>query len=318
MWFLHRLSLRARLAALVAVVAVVVLTTGALALYQDLSSEVSDAITAELEVRLADMAGNLSSAVPVGPGPLIAQTVDARGAVLAPAGAPPLLTAAELAAALRQQVRVDREVPGVGRHARLLAHPIGTVGGQPVIGVAATTTTALERARRRLVLVLGVAGPALTSAITLTAWLLAGAALRPVRRMAREAGTISMAQPGRRLPQPGGRDEIAELGRTLNQMLARIEATVAHERAFIDDASHELRTPIAVLRGELELAAQDPVDAGAVADGLRSALEETDRLGALTEDLLTLARADAGQLQVGSARTDVLDAARTAAEHVSR
>ncbi len=93
-------------------------------------------------------------------------------------------------------------------------------------------------------------------------------------------------------------------------MLARIETTIAHERAFIDDAAHELRSPIAVLRGELELAADDPGDAAAAARGLASALEETDRLTRLTEDLLTLARADAGQLEHTDATTDVLDAAR--------
>jgi signal transduction histidine kinase len=118
-----------------------------------------------------------------------------------------------------------------------------------------------------------------------------------------------MVEPGRRLAQPPGDDEIAELGRTLNAMLARIETTIAHERAFIDDAAHELRSPLAVLRGELELTADDPQDAEAVAQGVASALEEADRLARLTEDLLTLARADAGQLYPGEATTELLGAA---------
>ena len=117
-----------------------------------------------------------------------------------------------------------------------------------------------------------------------------------------------LAESGRRLAQPPGEDEIAELGRTLNAMLARIETTIAHERAFIDDAAHELRSPIAVLRGGLELTAHAPGDAEAVAGGLASALEETDRLTRLSEDLLTLARADAGELAPGDTTTDLLSA----------
>jgi signal transduction histidine kinase len=135
--------------------------------------------------------------------------------------------------------------------------------------------------------------------------------------MTNEAATISMAQVGRRLAQPEGNDEIAELGRTLNAMLARIETTIAHERAFIDDAAHELRTPIAVLRGELELAAHDPGDREAVSQGLASALEETDQLTHLTEDLLTLARADAGQLAPGDATTELLGATRAAVHRLA-
>jgi signal transduction histidine kinase len=92
-------------------------------------------------------------------------------------------------------------------------------------------------------------------------------------------------------------------------MLARIEATLGHERAFIDDAAHELRTPLAVLRGELELAAHEPGDRHATARSLASALEEADRLTRLTEDLLTLARADAGQLLPGEAITELLGVA---------
>jgi len=169
-----------------------------------------------------------------------------------------------------------------------------------------------------LLILFAIAGPSLTVAVTILAWILAEAALRPVRRMTREAATISLAESGRRLPLPPGGDEIAELGTTLNQMLARIESTVARERAFIDDASHELRTPLAVLRGEIELAAQDPSDTDSVRLGLQSALEETDRIAQLANDLLTLAKADAGQLAAGSNVTELVDAARAAVARVPR
>ncbi len=288
-----------------------VLSLGALLLYRDVSGELSRAITDELTIRVDDLASNLEQgAVPAGPELVLTQVVSAAGEVLSPSGGEPVLTADELARASRGELIVEREVPGVSDHARLLARPITGPGGSQVIGVVATSTAPLARVRDRLTLLLVVAGPMLAAAVGLAAWVLTGAALRPVRRMAAEAETISMAETGRRLAQPPGRDEIAELGRTLNAMLARIETTIAHERAFIDDAAHELRSPIAVVRGELELAAQDPDDAAAVARGLGSALEETDRLSRLTEDLLTLARGDAGQLTPGDSASDLLDAAR--------
>jgi signal transduction histidine kinase len=187
-----------------------------------------------------------------------------------------------------------------------------------VVVVAATTTEPLEAARSRLLIVLGIAGPSLAVAITAVAWLLANAALRPVHRMAQEAETISLAEPGHRLPQAEGRDEIAELGRTLNQMLTRIESTITRERGFIDNASHELRTPLAVLRGELELATQAPDDIEAVQAGLASALEETDRLARLADDLLTLARADAGQVDIGEEQTQLLDVVQAAVDRLPK
>jgi signal transduction histidine kinase len=141
--------------------------------------------------------------------------------------------------------------------------------------------------------------------VSVAGWLLAGAALRPVRRMSQEADAISLAQAGRRLPQPEGEDEIAELGRTLNAMLDRIEAAFARERMFLDDASHELRTPIAVLRAELEVALLESGDREALERSLRSALEEANRLAHLAEDLLVLARATAGRLPLRRRPVDV-------------
>ena len=313
----RRPGLRVRLAALVAVGATAVLTTAALALYHDVTSGVSEAITTELEVRLADLAAGLDD--PAGAAatqrPVVAQVVDAAGRLLIPAQATPLLTHAELAAALEGEVLVDRPVPGIGDDARVLARRLDDGHGDAVIGVTATTTAPLAHVRHRLVAVLLVGGTALTAAVALTGWVLAGAALRPVRRMAQRAQMISMTAPGERLPVPPGGDEIAELGRTLNAMLVRIEATIAHERAFIDDASHELRTPRAVLRGELARATQDD-DLDAVRQGLRSALEETDRLSRLSDNLLTLARADAGQLPAGPMCTDLLDAVHAAVARI--
>ena len=116
--------------------------------------------------------------------------------------------------------------------------------------------------------------------------------------MTEEADEIAVNELGRRLPVPESNDEIEHLARTINAMLGRIERAVANERMFIDDASHELRTPISILRGELELALARPDDVGEVTASLHSALDEAIRLGRLAEDLLALARVRSGELQL--------------------
>ena len=114
------LSLRARLAMVAAFGSVLVLGVGSLLLYQDLSSQLSTAITNELAVAVDDLAAGAAS----GRSALVtAQMIEIDGDVRAPAGAEPLLTAGELARASREQIVVDRAVAGVGPEARLLARP---------------------------------------------------------------------------------------------------------------------------------------------------------------------------------------------------
>jgi signal transduction histidine kinase len=297
----------------------VVVTTGAWLFDNDVSDELSAAITHELAIRVSDLAIDFEDGeVSADRGLIIAQAVRADGTVLSPTGGRLLLTPAELARAARGEIVVNRGVAGVGSQARLLARPIGRQNAAVVVGVSAVSTAALSTARDRLTTAVAVSGPALTLVLAAAAWVLAGAALRPVRRMTSEAAGISMTEPGRRLPEPLGDDEIAHLGRTLNAMLARIEETITRERAFIDDAAHELRTPIAVLRGEIELAARDLDHRDLVEQGLASALEETDLLSQLADGLLILARADAGQLVAGDATTELLAAADAAVARVPR
>ncbi len=93
---------------------------------------------------------------------------------------------------------------------------------------------------------------------------------------------------------PAPRDEIRRLGETLNDMLARIDAALAHERAFVADASHELRMPLAVIKTELEFARRDDQSMEELRAAIVSVDEEADRLTRLTENLLTIARSDQG------------------------
>src|SRR5690606_20018968 len=107
---------------------------------------------------------------------------DATGTVVSPRGETAILTPRELAAALDHELIVERPVPGVGHDVRILAERLGSERGVPLVGVTATSTRPLVHVRDRLLLVLLVATPLLTAAVTLTAWGLAGAALRPVSR----------------------------------------------------------------------------------------------------------------------------------------
>jgi signal transduction histidine kinase len=278
----------------------VVFAVGAILVYATLSSSLSGAVTDELRIRADDVAAELGAAAPITVGgPMTTQLVDLDGAVLSPSGADPLLTPAEVSAVADDDLVVDRRVDGIGDDARILARPVERPDQEAAVVVVAGSTSSLTDARNRIGQVLLLAAPFVMLGIGGTAWFATGGALRPVRRMSRRAGTLSFAHPEARLPRPPGNDEIAQLGETLNEMLDRIATTVAHERAFVDSASHELRTPLAVLRGEIELALADLRQSNSIADverALSSALEETDRLIHLAQDLLVLARADVGQL----------------------
>ncbi|MGW1207482.1 ATP-binding protein [Streptomyces cyaneofuscatus] len=142
--------------------------------------------------------------------------------------------------------------------------------------------------------------PLLLAVVAGVTWLVTRRALRPVEGIRREMAAITASEDlARRVPEPGSRDEIAALARTTNETLTVLEASVERQRRFVADASHELRSPIASLRTQLEVAEAHPelLDLpGAVAD--------TVRLQVLAADLLLLARLDAGE-KPGAARLEV-------------
>jgi signal transduction histidine kinase len=135
-------------------------------------------------------------------------------------------------------------------------------------------------------------------AATVGGWLLAVAALRPVERMRREAAATSGHDSVRRLPVPTTRDELASLAETMNAPLDRLHGALERQRAFVADAGHELRTPLAVLKAELELAQRSPRTAEELRDAVRHADVEIERLARLADALLLLARDDADQMGV--------------------
>jgi signal transduction histidine kinase len=309
-------SLRARLVALACIgAALIVITTSGLLAF-NLDHALNRAVNDGLRARLEDIKGNLDrGSIQLSQEEAFAQIVKSDGRVLSSSANIDvdrrLLTPDELRRANTHGVRIDRAIPGIASTGRLVAMPEAFQGTRVVVIVGASLET--ERlARRRVEVSLLVGAPLLVMALGVVVWVVTGAALRPVERMAEEAEAISMSEPGRRLPEPVGDHELAHLGRTLNAMLQRIETAFARERAFVDDASHELRTPLAILRGELELTAGDADDPEAVRAAMTSSLEEVDRLGHMADDLLMLSRANAGALMPRLVPTDLLDAARAA------
>src|SRR6266545_3751573 len=143
--------------------------------------------------------------------------------------------------------------PLAAAQGRLLAVPVTRPDGRYVVVVGSSLSTAqaaLDRVRAGLLL----GGVAVVVLGSLGAWLLAGAALRPVERLRAAVAAVPPNQPGRVLQVPGTRDELAALAQTMNQLLGRISRTLERERRLIADASHEVRTPLTVLRTELESA----------------------------------------------------------------
>ena len=149
-----------------------------------------------------------------------------------------------------------------------------------------------------LVTTFAVGGPVAVLLASLLGYLLAGFALKPVEAMRARAAEVSLAAGGDRLPLPAARDEIRRLGETLNDMLDRLSRSFERERRFVADASHELRTPVAVLKTELEGALRAGEHAPDVRAALVAAVEECDHLAQLAEDLLVLARAGEDRLPV--------------------
>ncbi len=137
-------------------------------------------------------------------------------------------------------------------------------------------------------------------------WLLARRALRPVDRMAETARRISAEHLAARLEETGANDELNRLAHTLNAMLERLDASFHQIRRFSADASHELQTPLTILKGEIEVALRAARAPDEYQRVLKSALEEIDRLTRLVEGLLFLARADAGVLRMDRQPVDLV------------
>jgi two-component system OmpR family sensor kinase len=177
------------------------------------------------------------------------------------------------------------------------------LGGQTVIAgrtaryiVSLVSLSELDRALRRVLLLmiwLALIGNLLTFG---TGWLLAGRALEPVLVLTAAAGSIARSGAfSQRVPAAVPQDELGKLATTFNEMLERLERVHAAQARFVSDASHELRAPLTVIQANLELLEhQGAMSPGERDEAVHEAHIEAARLGRLVSDLLLLARADAG------------------------
>jgi signal transduction histidine kinase len=305
----RRLPIRLRVTAAFAVAMTAVLASSGLFLYLRLESHLALSLDRELQVRWQDLSALVSEPRSslardsrsrfVERGESYAQLISG-GRVLdatRPLGRRPLLSRGELRSARRGPVYLDMPpLPGLDEGSRLFATGVTLRGRPAVLLVGATRqddAETLASFRDELL----IAGPIALILASGVGYLLAGASLRQVESMRRRASAISAEHPGERLPVPPTGDELQRLGETLNEMLDRLEAALERERDFVADAGHELRTPLALLRTELELALRQAQTADELREAVRWSSYEADRLSQLAEDLLLIARADrAGRL----------------------
>jgi signal transduction histidine kinase len=175
--------------------------------------------------------------------------------------------------------------------------PVAGAGGGSYFVVGMASLTEVRRSVRTLWSGLRFGIPLVVLAVAIVAWFLAGRALRPVEAMRQEVENISATTLQRRVREPRSHDEVARLARTMNSMLSRLQTSRDHERQFLSDASHELRSPLASMRAQLETGRWPNHAVGVKA--------EATRLAYIVDDLMDLAKAD--EAAPPSAETDLDD-----------
>lgn len=175
-----------------------------------------------------------------------------------------------------------------------------TSAASPVRWVAAGVSTApLDVAGAQVLFLSFVVAPLILLISAGTAWTLAGRMLQPIEQMVNDVEAISDGRSlHRRIPVEDQGDEISRLGSTLNAMIARLESSFAALRRFTADASHELKTPLTVLRADIERAMTTPQGSTDQLVALEEGLQETARMADLVDSLLTLAHADEGRFDL--------------------
>ncbi|MEZ5329288.1 MAG: ATP-binding protein [Verrucomicrobiales bacterium] len=150
-----------------------------------------------------------------------------------------------------------------------------------------------------------IAVPSAVILIAFGAWLVSGQAIRPIRRIADTAEKVTASGLSQRIAEPGTGDELHRLTVVLNRMLDRLEDGFKQATRFSADASHELKTPLTIMQGELEAALREAPASSPQQRVYVSQLEEVTRLKRIVSSLLLLSRADAGQLNLTRERIDV-------------
>lgn len=295
-WWRRR-SLRFRLTVVAAAVLAAALALSASVLLSVLDRTLIDTVDDSLRqqaqtVRVHADAGTLTSPITTHDGTIV-QVIDATGRIThVTYGADrlvPLLDARARGRAL-----------GSGDATYLDGRPYALPGPLRVVVLSADRGQTVVAARPvgEVRVSIGTAGrvllvgtPVLIVLLAAASWVVIGRTLRPITALRRGAADITHTARSRRLPVPESRDEVHSLAVTLNDMLARLEEAEQRQRALVSDAAHELRSPLASIRLQLEVALGHPEgqDWRETAEGV---LEDAMRLSRLAEDLLALARLD--------------------------
>jgi signal transduction histidine kinase len=300
-------GLRARLCATFTLTAVVVAIGGALLFVHVLHAGLASNLDNTLEGRAQTISGALDGpSAPQLPNPQLDEgtrgiaesTADTFAVVRRPDGgiqtatgapAPSLVLPARLQH-LSDGALVRTTIEVAGEPYRIAALAVQRKDGV-WLAIAGVSRRATDETLQDLRNALWIAGPILVLLVAAGSWVLAGAALRPVERMRRDAAAHAGTS-YERLAVPDTGDELANLAITLNELLERLGSSLARQQDLVADAGHELRTPLAVLRTELELASRPGRSHEELVDAVEHAALEVDRLSQLAEDLLFLARAD--------------------------
>jgi two-component system, OmpR family, sensor kinase len=321
----RNVPVRLRLALAFAVAAALLFALGGWLFSSTLSAAQLGVIDSQLTAQLAQAARYLpgsgtgpqpATAATPAPGEYIVQVVDSAGQIRgasADAGTTPLLTAAELGQARQATVWATRIING--ERTRVTAAPLA--GHPGLVAVAAISLETYDATQTQVLRELAIGGGIFVAIAGLGAYGLARAALSPIERLRLQVAAISERGDAAGVEVPATRDEVAALAGTMNGLLSRLRRALERERAFVDDASHELRSPLAVLRGELELAGRPGRSTEELAAAVRDSAEEAERLARITDDLLVLARGDAGQLDVRLKETDLRQLFSRSADHAT-
>lgn len=306
------MSVRLRLALLVAGASIALVTLGGVVLATSLSGGIRGALERSLRHRVDRVAAAVAAgalrpvlggeqAVP-GPDQSVVQLLSLDGRVVfatALAGMAPLVPPARLPHLGGPSLFSQGDRRGWANPRLLLARAVRTRFGTLIVVVGTSLDQLADSSTRvRWLLLLG--GPLAVLLATGGAYWLAGAALAPVERLRRQADDLSVQAPMSELQVPATKDELATLARTLNQFLGRIQSSVEAQRQFVAAASHQLRTPLAALQAELELAGRPGRSSAQMRAYHRHAALRVHDLIRLTSALLLLARSDEGMLAPGT------------------
>lgn len=188
---------------------------------------------------------------------------------------------------------------------RLSNSVLSPVAGRSYLLQVGVSLSPMDRALNRFIQILLWSIPAgLLAAVFVGRWM-TGLGLAPLTSLAAAARSINVSNLHRRLPIRGTGDELDDVARAFNDTLARLEQAVGEMRQFSAALAHELRTPLAALRGEIEMAMLQAPSREDIACRLSSQLEEIDKLKRLIDQLLTLARAEAGEIPLARDRVDL-------------